>query len=167
MLIFVRFNLNFTVVSNEWSLGKCKDILSVWNSLFMTAVIPLILIFPKALPSVWILIQVCFVANKEGKIINSKNYTTLEQDYDFRKVSYVQKIYFQVWMLCQGPHLAKYASKGIYKIREMVTILFCLSLATMISFCHIVPCHILHLWTSTCHIIEQLNYKLVCVCIKM
>ena len=46
----------------------------------MTAVI--------TLPSVWVLIQVCFVANKEGKIINSKNYTTpLEQNYGLKKIS--------------------------------------------------------------------------------
>ena len=51
----------------------------VWNSLFMTVVIPLILIFPKTLPSV--LIRARLFANKEGKIINSKNYTTLEQDW--------------------------------------------------------------------------------------
>ena len=45
-------------------------IFCVWNSIFMTAVI--------TLPSV------C-VANKEGKIINSKNYP-LEQDYGLKKV---------------------------------------------------------------------------------
>ena len=52
-------------------------IFCVWNSIFMTAVI--------TLPSVWVLIQVCFVANKEGKIINSKNYP-LEQDYGLKNV---------------------------------------------------------------------------------
>ena len=30
-------------------------------------------------------------------------------------------------LFCQGPHLAKYASKGNYKIRKMVAFLFCLS----------------------------------------
>ena len=39
------------------------------------------------MPSVWVLIQVCFVANEKEEIINSKNYTTLEQDYDFKKIS--------------------------------------------------------------------------------
>ena len=46
------------------------------------------------MPSVWVLIQlliqVCFVANKEeGKIINilfQKLHYPLEQDYDFKKI---------------------------------------------------------------------------------
>ena len=29
-------------------------------------------------------------------------------------------------MFCEGPHLAKYASKGISKIKNLVTFLFCL-----------------------------------------
>ena len=43
----------------------------------MTAVI--------TLPSVWVLIQVCFVANKEGKIINSKNYRVISVQTISRK----------------------------------------------------------------------------------
>ena len=53
----VKGNLNLSII------------LCVWNSLFMTPFI--------TLPSVWVLIQVCFVANREEKIIiNFKNYTT-------------------------------------------------------------------------------------------
>ena len=45
----------------------------------MTAVI--------TVPLVWVLIQVCFVANKEGKIIYSKNYIyPLEQDCGLKKI---------------------------------------------------------------------------------
>ena len=52
----------------------------VWNSLFMTAVI--------TLPSVWVLIQVCFIANKEGKIIKfQKLHYSLEQIYGLKKIS--------------------------------------------------------------------------------
>ena len=44
----------------------------------MTAVI--------ALPSVWVLIQKCFVANEEGEIINSKKlYYHVEQVYGLKK----------------------------------------------------------------------------------
>ena len=42
------------------------------------------------LPSVLVLIQVCFVANKEGKIINilfEKLHYPLEQDYGLKKIS--------------------------------------------------------------------------------
>ena len=42
----------------------------------------------------------------------------------FKKIGQVQTIKFQVCLLWQGPHLAKFASKGIYKIRLMETFLF-------------------------------------------
>ena len=41
------------------------------------------------LPSVWVLIQVCFVANKEEEIINilfQKLHYPLEQEYGFKKI---------------------------------------------------------------------------------
>ena len=49
----------------------------------MTAVI--------TLPSVWVLIQVCFVANKEAKIINYKNYT--------QEMVNVKRATMELWML--------------------------------------------------------------------
>ena len=115
-------------------------ILCVWNSLFMTAVV--------TLPSVWVLIHRCFEANKKGRIINSKNYSVpLGKRLWFNKV---QVINVQVCMYWQGPNLAKYASKGIYKIRKMVTFLFfAFPLATVISFCYTVACNFLNSWTST------------------
>ena len=42
-------------------------------------------------------------------------------------------------MFGQGPHLDKYASKEIYKIRKMVNLsIFAFPLATVISFYHTV-----------------------------
>ena len=43
----------------------------------------------------------------------------LEHDYGLKKIGKVQEINVQVCMFLQGPHLAKHASKGIYKIRKI------------------------------------------------
>ena len=52
-------------------------------------------------------------------------------------------------MFCQGPHLAKYASKGISKMNNLVTFLFCIQLHVIFyTFAH-------------------QPARLVCVCIKM
>ena len=69
----------------------------VWNSLFVTAII--------TLPSAGVLILVCFVGNKEGKIIKSKQlHNPLEQECGFtKKISEVQKINVQGCMFRQGP----------------------------------------------------------------
>ena len=83
----------------------------------MTAVI--------ALPSVWVLIMKCVCCQQRGKNYKfQKLHYPLEQDNGLKKISEVQKINVQVCMFWQGPHLAKYASKEIYKIRKMVTFLF-------------------------------------------
>ena len=89
MLIFVRFNLNFTVVSNEWSLGKCKDInyfvcleLSFHDSSYSPDIN-----FPQGTAFSLSPHSSVFCCKQRGKIINSKNYTTLEQDFVFKKVS--------------------------------------------------------------------------------
>ena len=56
-------------------------------------------------------------------------------------------------MFCQGPHLAKYALKGVYKIRKNGDIsIFAFPLATVISFYHTVAYKFLHLWTSNCQV---------------
>ena len=44
----------------------------------------------STLPSVWVLIEVCFVANKEGEIINilfQNLHYPLEQEYGLKKIS--------------------------------------------------------------------------------
>ena len=110
--------LNFTVVSNKWSLGIWKgNYFGVWNSLFMTAVITLpVSLSPHSSG------LCCKQRGKNYKF--RKLHYPLEQDYGLKKISYFQKINLQVCMFWQGPHLAKYASKGIYIIRKMVTFLF-------------------------------------------
>ena len=56
-------------------------------------------------------------------------------------------------MFWQGPHLVKYASKEIYKIRKNGDIsIFAFPLATVITFCHTVACNFLYLWPSTCQV---------------
>ena len=58
---FVWFNLNFTVVSNKWTLGKWKgNYFCVWNSLFMTAVI--------TMPSVWALFKGVLLQTRREKL---------------------------------------------------------------------------------------------------
>ena len=56
-------------------------------------------------------------------------------------------------MFWQGPHLVKYASKEIYKIRKNGDIsIFAFPLATVITFCHTVARNFLYLWPSTCQV---------------
>ena len=94
-----------------------------------------------------------FCCKQRGKNYKfQKLHYPLEQDYGLKKISQVQKINIQVFMFWQGPHLAKYAPKGIYKVKKMVTFLFLLFLATVISFCRTVACNFLHLCTSTCQV---------------
>ena len=56
-------------------------------------------------------------------------------------------------MFWQGPHLAKYASKEIYKIRKMVTFLFLPFLWPLWSV-FTIQLHVilLRLWISTCQV---------------
>ena len=51
--------------------------------------------------------------------------------------------------------MAKYAAKEIYKIRKMVTFLFCR------PFDDTVACHFLHLQTSMSSCLNPLNLKIV------
>ena len=98
----------------------------------------------------------CFVANKEGEIINilfQNLHYPLEQEYGLKKIRQGQKINVQVCMFWQELHLAKYAWKRIYKIKKNDDIsIFAFPLDTVISFCHIVACNFLHLWTPTCQV---------------
>ena len=141
------FNLKCTVVSNKWSLGKWKSNyfgcleFSFHDSSYYSA----FSLSPHS--SV-------FCCQQRGKNYKfQKLHYPLEQDNGLKKISEVQKINVQVCMFWQGPHLAKYASKEIYKIRKMVTFLFLPFLWPLWSVSTI-QLHVifLHLWTSTCQV---------------
>ena len=83
----------------------------------------------------------------------------LEQDYCLKKIRSFQKINLQVCMFWHGPYLAKYASKGIYIIRKMVTFLFLPFLWPLRSV-FAIQLHVIF------YIFGHQPARLVCMCIK-
>ena len=139
---------------NKWSLGKWKGNyfecleFSFHDSSYYTA-------FSLSPHSSGLC---CKQRRKNYKL--QKLHYPLEQDYGLKRISYFQKINVQVCLFWQGTHLAKYASKGIYVIRKMVTFLFLPFLWPLWSVFDI-QLHVIFYTFGYQHA------RLVCVCIKM
>ena len=123
-------NLNFTLFSNKWSLGKWKGNYFVClefsfpDSSYYTA-------FSLSPHSV------CFVANREKNYKFQKLHYPLEQDYGLKKISCFQKVNVQVCIFDKDHIWLKVCFKGsLYNQENGDISIFAFPLANMISFCY-------------------------------